>query len=535
MTRARSSGILLHFTSLPGRFGVGDAGPEAHRFLERLAAAGQTVWQVLPLGPTSYGNSPYQSLSAFALNPLLVSPERLLDDGLVEPADLDTARRPAASRVDFAGVLAARERLLHRAHERFREGRARDAAEFAAAFDSFRRGAASWLPDFALFRAIKDAEQGRAWVEWPRELRLREPAALERASREHAEAIERIELAQHLAFSHWRALREHARELGVSFLGDVPIFVAADSADVWARRELFDLDEDGGPRAVAGVPPDYFSESGQLWGNPLYRWDVLAERGFDWWIARLGAAFALADRVRIDHFRGFEAHWEVPAGALTAAGGRWVKGPGRSLFDALERALGPLAIVAEDLGEITPEVDALRDALGYPGMRVLQFGFAPDAREDRHAPHNFARNCVAYTGTHDNDTSVGWFRGSPGATTRSAREIAAEMARVLAYLGTTGERIHWDLIRLLLESVADTAIVPMQDVLGLGTEARLNTPGRPEGNWEWRLAGDGDAGSANAGGGGSDDGPRAFDAAMARLAEMTRTYGRAPAPRAQST
>ena len=507
---SRASGILLHPTSLPGPGGIGDLGPEAHRFLERIAASGQSIWQVLPVGPTGYGNSPYQSTSAFAGNPLLISPRSLHEEGLL-PADAKERVESAGTgtRVDYPGVIAAREQALREAHELFSRGQGAEPEQRRARFDRFREEHRHWLGDYALYSAIRESQQGRSWVEWPPELALREKDALERARGALGDSIRFAEHTQFFFFEQWQRLRTHAHERRIRMLGDVPIFVAADSADVWAHREIFDLDEAGRPRVVAGVPPDYFSANGQLWGNPLFKWDELGARGFDWWIERMKHALRLSDVVRIDHFRGFEAYWEIPANEKTAIPGRWVKGPGRTLFDALVAALGVLPIVAEDLGEITDEVHALRDALGFPGMRVLQFGFSENSREALHAPHNFERHCVAYTGTHDNDTTVGWFHGGPASSTRTAEEAASERNRVLRYVGTDGHEIHWDLIRVLLMSVAQTAIVPMQDVLGLGSEARMNTPGRNGGNWEWRMV----------------DGPD-VDGALQRLSEMTATFGR---------
>jgi 4-alpha-glucanotransferase len=516
MTFARAGGVLLHPTSLPGPFGIGDLGPAAHDFLDRLVRAGQSVWQVLPLGPTGYGSSPYQSLSAFAMSPLLVAPERLREAGLASPDDLASLAR-ASMHADLAAAAAERHRLLRRAHDRHRAGDGSEAPARAARFAAFQEAHARWLDDYALYAALKEAHAGRAWTDWPEPLRRREAGALARARDEHADSIERAAFAQFLAHEQWDHVRSAARERAIAVLGDVPIFVAHDSADVWANQATFDLDGSGLPRVVAGVPPDYFSETGQLWGNPHYRWIDLAARGYDWWIDRMRHALAAFDRVRVDHFRGFQASWEVPAGESTSIPGRWVDGPGRALFDALSAALGTktedLPIVAEDLGEITPEVHRLRDELGFPGMRVLQFGFGESPRTEIHAPHNFVRNCVAYTGTHDNDTTVGWFRGS-GGDRRTTEDVSAEQSRVLRYTGTDGREIHWDMIRLLAQSVADTAIVPMQDVLGLGSEARMNTPGRSSGNWEWRLPGF-DA---------------AFHASMERLAAITEATGRRPTP-----
>jgi 4-alpha-glucanotransferase len=482
--RDRKSGILLHPTSLPGR-GVGDLGAPAREFVDFLVASGQRLWQVLPLGPTGYGDSPYQLLSAFAGNPLLVGLEELGQRGWVSAEDLASALRFPESTVDYDAVSPWKWRLLRAAAERF-EARAGAAERRAlAAFVEAERG---WLDDFALFMALKDAHGGVAWTSWDPALARRDPAALESARRRLAGEIAAHRFAQHAFFSQWAALREHARERGVELMGDLPIYVAHDSAEVWARRELFRLDADGMPVAVAGVPPDYFSATGQLWGNPLYDWAEHERTGYAFWIARMRSTLALVDRVRLDHFRGFEAFWEVPAGASTAAGGRWVAGPGERLFDALTAALGPLPLLAENLGVITPEVEALRARYGYPGMAILQFAFGDDPQADTFKPHNYERGLVAYTGTHDNDTAMGWWTsGAGGDSTRTAAQVEVEKERARRYLATDGREMSWVLVRTLLASVADTAIVPLQDVLGLGSEARMNRPATASGNWRWRV------------------------------------------------
>lgn len=466
MTFPRAAGILLHPTSLPGPNGIGELGPDALRFLDFLAATGCTIWQTLPLGPTGYGDSPYQCFSAFAGNPLLIHVPR-------------TGEALPEGDVDFAATIAFKRRLLA---ERFR------------AFvpdDTYRRWSASqaeWLDDFALFTAIKEVHDGRAWTEWPDELAARDPAALDRFRRAHGATIARVMWEQYVFFRQYGALRRACRERGVRLMGDVPIYVAHDSADVWANRHLFRLHADGTLRVQAGVPPDYFSETGQLWGNPIYDWDASKADGYRWWIARMRAALAMFDIVRLDHFRGFESYWEVPGDALTAVDGRWVPGPGAALFDALVAALGPLPIVAENLGLITPEVEALREALGYPGMSILQFAFGgeDDGREFR--PHTYPRHRVVYTGTHDNDTTLGWWTAEAGeGSTRSAASVARERLFAQRYLDTDGHEMHWTLIRAAMASVADTVLVPMQDILGLGSEARMNLPGREAGNWRFRF------------------------------------------------
>ena len=498
MRLPRSSGILLHPTSLPGPDGAGDLGPGARRFVDWLAQARQGVWQVLPLGPTGYGDSPYQCFSAFAGNPLLVSADDLVADGLLEAADL--AARPAFSedRVDYGAAIAWKRRLLARAAVRFRDGAAPDLVE---PFAAFCRAEAAWLDDYVLFTTLKDAHGGAPWPEWPAALVRREPAALAAAREELAGAILAQQLAQFLFARQLGALRRHATARRVRLLGDMPIFVAYDGADVWAHPSLFHLDGRGRPTVVAGVPPDYFSATGQLWGNPLYDWHAMVGQGYRWWVERFRRTFAMVDMVRIDHVIGFTRYWEVAAGETTALNGRWRYGPGGAVLQAVRDALGVLPIVAEDLGIVTPEVDALLERFALPGMRVLHFAFGDDP-SGRSLPHNFPRNCVVYTGTHDNDTSVGWFASAP----------EHERAFAQRYLARSGEDIAWDLIRLAIASVADTAMVPMQDVLGLGSVARMNTPGRAQGNWAWRLL------SAQ------------LDDQRARgLAELVELYGRTPA------
>jgi 4-alpha-glucanotransferase len=481
----RVAGILLHPTSLPGPHGIGEIGPAALAFLDFLHETGQGLWQVLPLGPTGYGDSPYQCFSSFAGNPLLVSLEHVRDEGLLSDSDLRGGAGSEERQVDYGRVIAWKRPLLEKACSAF-ESKA--SASRRDAFEAFTRAHADWLPDFALFMALKHANGGAAWNAWEHGLAQREPEALERARRELARERRVVEFAQWLFFEQWAALREAARARGVRLMGDVPIFVAHDSADVWAHPGLFHLDHDGRPSVQAGVPPDYFSATGQLWGNPLYRWDALARSGYAWWIARLRAVFELVDVVRLDHFRGFEAYWEVPGDAETAISGRWVKGPGPAFFEALRASFGELNLVAEDLGLITPEVEALRDAFALPGMAILQFAFGSDAHGNDFLPHNYERRKVVYTGTHDNDTIVGWWNAGVGDSTRTAAEVERERERALAYVGGDGREVHWDFIRTLFVSVADVAIVPLQDVLGVSSEGRMNLPGRASGNWRWRFA-----------------------------------------------
>jgi len=503
----RRSGILLHPTSLPGRHGIGELGEDAFAFVDFLAQARQSLWQVLPLGPTGYGDSPYQCFSAFAGNPLLVSLERLAANGLLTPADLTTATLPEGP-VDYGTVIAVKGPLLDKAYAAFEKGAGPAARE---ALQAFCERESAWLDDYSLFMALKRAHGGAAWNTWEEGTASREAGPMAAARRQHAREMRTEQFAQYLFFEQWDAVRARAREHGIAVMGDIPIFVAHDSADVWAHPELFALAADGSPSLQAGVPPDYFSATGQLWGNPLYRWDMLARTGYAWWIDRFRAALRLFDLVRLDHFRGFEAYWEVPGDAETAVGGRWVKGPGTALFDALQGALGPLPIVAENLGLITPEVEALRERYGWPGMAILQFAFGDDSSENDFLPYNYPRGKVVYTGSHDNDTAVGWWTSGVGDTTRSASAVAKERDFALRYLGTDGTQIHWDLIRAGLGSVADTVVVPLQDVLGKGSDARMNLPGRPGGNWQWRFRWD-------------ELTPGDRD----RLRTLTETYGRAP-------
>src|SRR5258708_3772094 len=484
MNFSRSSGILLHPTSLPGRFGVGDLGPQAYAFADFLSASGQSLWQMLLLGPRGYGDSPYACYSAFAGNTLLISPDRVVADGLIRREDLVAVLESADGRVDFAAVHKFKELILRDAFIVFKRESDRD---LRAAFQEFCRRNASWLDDYALFRALKDAHGGIAWNEWEPSLVRREPDAIRVAQDDLSEQIEAQKFYQFLFFRQWFDLKSYCNGLGIKIIGDIPIFVAHDSADVWTNPDQFKLHPDGRPVVVAGVPPDYFSKTGQLWGNPLYNWERMLADGFGWWIERVKATLQTVDIVRIDHFRGFVACWEIPGGDQTAERGRWVEAPGRELFIAIRKALGELPIIAEDLGVITPEVEALRDDFGFPGMRILQFAFTSDPR-NHDLPHNYHPNVVVYTGTHDNDTTVGWFNSVAGAgSTSDARQIERERRFCLRYLNTNGGIVTWDFIRAVLASVADTAVVPLQDLLGLGTEARMNLPNSTSGNWSWRF------------------------------------------------
>jgi 4-alpha-glucanotransferase len=503
----RSSGVLLHPTSLPGGFGVGDLGPGAFEFIDLLASAGQRLWQVLPLGPTGYGDSPYQCFSAFAGNPLLISLERLIEDGMLTKTEALSQAMPPG-KVDFPSVIAHRRAIWPPVLDRFETA---GAPQMRDRFDRFCAAHASWLDDFALFMAVKDAQGQAAWTAWEPDIAHRDPTAVARWSARCARGIRLHKLTQFLFFEQWERLHEACRARSIRIMGDLPIFVAHDSADVWARPELFRLDANLRPTVLAGVPPDYFSATGQLWGNPHYRWDVLGQTGYAWWIERFRALLALVDLIRIDHFRGFEASWEVPAEAASAVQGEWVKGPGASLFEAVRRAMKTewLPFVAENLGVITPEVEELRERLGLPGMAILQFAFGNDPQAQEFKPHNYPRNLVAYTGTHDNDTTAGWWKGTDGHSTRSGAEIENEREHARLYLGLDGREVHWEFIRAVLASVADTAIVPAQDLLGLGSEARMNRPGTTTGNWRWRLV----------------PGQLTHDTAR-KLAAMTETYDR---------
>lgn len=470
---SRRSGILLHPTSLPGPHGVGELGREAYAWLDFLEAAGQRLWQVMPLGPTGYGDSPYQCFSAFAGNHYLVDLGELERGGLLSAAELAGLRALPQDGVDFGKVIPLKLSLLGKAAERLLT--AAGQAE-RGALAEFARANEAWLPDYALFMALKEANEGRAWNEWPAPLRDRDSEALERARTDLAPVVAKHTVWQYWFRRQWDALHAYAAARDIVILGDIPIFVAHDSADTWARPDQFHLDATGRPTVVAGVPPDYFSATGQRWGNPLYHWDAMAKDGYAWWVERVRATLGLVDMVRIDHFRGFAAYWEIPASEPTAVKGRWVAGPGQALFDALRTALGALPLVAEDLGVITPDVDALRSANGLPGMKVLQFAFAGDA-DDPYLPHNYDANCVVYTGTHDNDTTAGWFAAAPDA----------ERDLVRRYLACDDGAVPWALLRLAQASVATTAVATLQDVLGLGGEARMNTPGVATGNWSWRF------------------------------------------------
>ena len=496
----RSSGILLHPTSLPGRYGIGDLGEWAYRFVDWLVETKQSVWQMLPLGPTGYGDSPYQTLSAFAGNSTLISIDDLVDEGWLSAADVGNPPNFPQHYVDFGSVIPYHNHLLDLAFANFEASATEKQVE---AFHEWCKENDYWLDDFALFRALKEEHGGRAWVEWTPEEALREPQAMVDAQERHAERIEQYKFRQWLFARQWTALKEYANSQQIRLVGDIPIFVAHDSADVWANRDLFYLDEQGNPTIIAGVPPDYFSETGQRWGNPLYKWHAMERDGYRWWILRFKATLAQVDIVRIDHFRGFEAFWAVPSTEPTAVKGDWMPGPGLPFFNVVKAALGGLPIIAEDLGVITPPVEAMRDTLDLPGMIILQFAWGDMSGEARFLPHNHRPHSIVYTGTHDNNTTNGWW-----FTDEIDDVIRNHMSQ---YLDRRIVEPNWELIRLAMMSVAHTAIIPMQDIMGLGEEARMNTPGKAAGNWTWRAT------------------PRMFEGpAKGRLAALTSIYARIP-------
>lgn len=497
----RTSGVLLHPTSFPSPWGIGDLGSAAFQWIDFLVQAGQQLWQVMPLGPTGYGDSPYQSFSSFAGNPLLISPDLLLEEGLLTVADVQDVPDFSDQSVDYGTLIPYKMQLLRRAFTHFNTSATEN---MRSSFSAFRARHAKWLDTYAMFAALKDSHGGASWNSWPKALRERDPDALQQVLKDDVlEGYMFHSFAQWLFDRQWANVRSYANDHGIKIIGDIPIFVAYDSSDVWASPELFFLDQDGNPTVIAGVPPDYFSVTGQRWGNPLFRWDVLAKQGYAWWIERVSAVLRLVDIVRIDHFRGFAAYWEVPAEEETAINGRWVPGPGAALFKALEQSLGKLPIIAEDLGVITPDVEEIRDSFGFPGMKLLQFGFGGTG-EDPYLPHNHIKNCVVYTGTHDNDTTVGWWNAC----------LQQERNFTQMYLGRDGHDIAWDMIRVAWASVADTAIVPMQDLYSLGTEARMNMPGRLGGNWGWRYTPD-----------------MLQDEIAQRLYALTAIYDRLPIPK----
>jgi 4-alpha-glucanotransferase len=497
----RAAGVLLHPTSLPGRYGIGDLGNEAYRFVDFLVETKQTYWQILPLGPTGYGDSPYQSFSAFAGNPLLISPDVLVRDGYLPPTAVSTPPSFPADAVDFGWVIDEKTKLFRQAFDYFV---AQGTAVQRDAFAQFCADQANWLDDYALFMALKSAHvehEGGVWNHWPRDIAQREPAALVAWREKLADEVSLHKFLQFHFFNQWLVLKQYANDNGIKIIGDIPIFVAFDSADVWANPNLFYLNDDGSPSVIAGVPPDYFSETGQRWGNPLYRWDVMAADNYAWWVKRLTMTFTQADIVRIDHFRGFEAYWEIPAEEETAVVGRWVNAPGINFFKAIEEQMGELPIIAEDLGVITEGVRAMRDTFDFPGMKILQFSFGGELNSE-FLPYNFkTTNCVVYTGTHDNETTVGWYQNAS----------SHEKDHVRRYLAVSGDDIAWDMIRLAWGSVADTAVCTLQDLMSLDNRARMNFPGKVGGYWRWRYQ------------------PHQLTEPIKyRLRELTELYGRVP-------
>ena len=494
MLNQRSSGILLHPTSLPGNYGIGTLGKEAFRFVDFLVKSRQKLWQILPLGPTGYADSPYQSFSSSAGNPLLIDLELLAREGFLEPRDLLIAELSAEGPVDYGTLIPIKYKLLTKAHAAFRNNTRDQHEEFLG----FIKLNGDWLNDYALFMALKGHFQEKPWTEWDKPLKMRDASALKIFQEKLSEEIEFQKFIQYQFFRQWSSIKDYANQKEIRIIGDIPLYVAYDSADVWVNPGNFQLDEDLVPVAVGGVPPDYFSKTGQLWGNPLYDWDRIMKDGCRWWIDRIRHNLHLYDILRIDHFRGFAAYWSVPYEEETAVNGEWIPGPGKDFFDCLRNSLGELPIIAEDLGVIDEEVEELRDSCGFPGMKILQFAF-DSAETNDHLPYNLEKNCVVYTGTHDNDTIMGWFQSAS----------ADDRNFFLDYMHSDGSEICWDLIRLAWASVAGTAIVPMQDLLELGTDARMNLPGTTDNNWRWRAS------AKNFG-----------DALAERLAHITGLYGR---------
>lgn len=474
--KRRGSGVLLHVTSLPSSYGIGDLGPWAYRFADFLAKTKQGLWQILPLNPTdpAYDNSPYHSISAFASNSLLISPELMVRDSLLAKSDLEPLPNCPKGRVDYGAVIAYKKKLFNLAYERFRNERQK------YEYEKFCLENAYWLDNFALFSALKSHFQGQVWSEWPQDIRDRQPKTLQSLKKELHHRIELEKFLQYVFFQQWISLKGYCNHRGIQFFGDIPIYVQYDSVDVWTDPEIFKLDNEKRPYAVAGVPPDYFSETGQLWGNPVYRWNVLQQRRYDWWIQRMEHTLNLFDVLRIDHFRGFVAYWEIPAGEKTAINGRWVEVPVEDFFNALLKRFSYLPIIAEDLGVITPDVREIMNHFEFPGMKLLLFAFGEDHPMHPYLPHTYEKHYVAYTGTHDNNTIKGWFEKE--ATPEDKRRLFRYLGREVPL-----EELHWEMIRLAMMSVANLVIFPMQDLLGLGEEARMNRPATKEGNWRWQL------------------------------------------------
>lgn len=473
MNQNRSSGVLLHPTSLPGPDGMGDLGPEIFRWIDFLSDSGCQLWQILPLGPTGYGDSPYQCFSAFAGNPFLISSTLLLNENLLKSEDFLDRPDFSSDHIEYGPVIEWKIKLLKRSFLHFKKSKNKILHERYEHFLDTNKG---WLDDFSLFMAIKETEGNASWNNWQPDLRKRDQKAIADFIENNALLISEHKYRQFLFFSQWEKVKVYTASKNIKIIGDIPIFIAYDSSDAWANPELFSLDKEGLPIVVAGVPPDYFSKTGQLWGNPLYRWDMHKNNNYKWWIKRISSVLNLVDIIRLDHFRGFEAYWEVPYGKPTAEIGRWVKGPGKALFDVIQSELGELPIIAEDLGVITEGVTALRDGFNLPGMKILQFAFADDP-DDAFLPHNYPVNCFAYTGTHDNDTTWGWYQ----KTSERERDFCRR------YLSVSGNDISWSMMRTLWRSVANYTLAPMQDLLSLGTETRMNLPGSASGNWGWRM------------------------------------------------
>jgi 4-alpha-glucanotransferase len=465
---------------------------------------------MLPLGPIGYENSPYMCFSAFAGNWLLISPEKLVEEGLLDSSDIENPPSFPKNKVDYGLAISFKMPLFKKSYHRFKE---RCSQGHTDDFYAFCQQNAFWLEDYALFMALKKVNRKQFWVNWEEKVARRDPQVLIEWRNKLNEEIQFRKYLQYIFFQHWTSLKKYCNERGILIIGDIPVYVAHDSTDVWANRDFFHLDDHGNPIVIAGVPPDYFSATGQRWGNPIYRWDKMSKSGYIWWINRFRINFLLFDILRIDHFRGFESYWEIPASEATALQGQWVRGPGADLFETVKKTLGDINVIAEDLGVITPEVDALRDRLGFPGMRVLQMAFGDDPKASEYKPHNHIKNCVVYTATHDHNTTVGWFTSEPGTqTTQAKKEIQKEREYALKYIGTDGKEIHWDFIRLAMRSIARMAIFPLQDLLGLGTEARMNRPGTVHGNWEWRFTED-----------------MLTQSIKQRLKELTKIYERIPA------
>ncbi len=496
--KKRGSGILLHITSLPSIYGIGDMGPEAFQFVDFLAESGQSIWQVLPLNPTdpAHGNSPYSSISAFGCNPLLISPELLIKQGFLDKNELASFPDFPKGRIDYCAMVPLKKQLFKKIYDRVK------AQGIPEDYQLFCSENGYWLNDFALFVALKEHYQGRSWNEWPIEIRDRHPDSLQAMEKQLAHRLEQAKILQYIFINQWLSLKNYCRKNNVQIFGDIPIYVNYDSVDVWTHPALFKLDETKKPTAVSGVPPDYFSETGQLWGNPVYRWDVLRETGYDWWTQRIRHNLNLFDIIRIDHFRGLAAYWEISAEETTAINGKWIKGPGKDLLYTLRNHFPSLPIIAEDLGIITPDVTELMEHFELPGMKLLVFAFGDDLPTNPYVPHNHIKNCLIYTGTHDNNTVKGWFE----------KEITPEAKkRLFQYFGREIglDEIHWEMVRLAMMSVANIAILPMQDILGLGSEARMNLPASANGNWQWQL------------------GRQQITSDLAaKLFEMTQTYGR---------